>query len=98
MDSNRKDQIVIKQPKAFEERREAAKILVERLKYGMPVAIDSMDNKAENAYAAWPERLYVVAAGGRIVYRGRLGPFGFDTEEMEKALAKHLASVRGPAR
>ncbi len=55
-------------------------------------------NKAENAYAAWPERLYVVAAGGRIVYRGRLGPFGFEPAEMEKALAKHLASVRAPAR
>ena len=98
MESNRKDQIVIKQPRAFEERRQAARILVERLKYDMPVAIDSMENKAESAYAAWPERLYVVAAGGRIVYRGGLGPFGFDPEEMEKALAGHLASVRGAVR
>jgi hypothetical protein len=98
MDSNRKDQIVIKQPQAFEERREAAKILVERLKYDMPLAIDSMDNRAEAAYAAWPERLYVVAAGGRIVYRGGLGPFGFDPEEMEKALTAHLAAVRGAVR
>lgn len=98
MDSNRKDQIVIRQPKAFEERREAAKILVERLKYDMPVAIDSMENRAENAYAAWPERLYVVAAGGRVVYRGGLGPFGFDPEEMEKALAAHLVAVRNPPR
>jgi hypothetical protein len=98
MDSNRKDKIVIQQPRAFEERREAAKILVERLKFDMPVAIDSMDNKAEAAYAAWPERLYVVATGGRIVYRGGLGPFGFDPEEMEKALAAHLVAVRSPAR
>jgi hypothetical protein len=97
MDSNRKDEIVIKQPRAFEERREAAKILVERLKYDMPVAIDSMDNKAEAAYAAWPERLYVVARGGRIVYRGDLGPFGFDPEEMERSLAAHLAEVRATA-
>ena len=98
MESNRKDQIVIKQPRDFEERRQAVRILVERLKYDMPVAIDSMENKAEAAYAAWPERLYVVAAGGRIVYRGGLGPFGFDPQEMEKALAGHLASVRGPVR
>jgi hypothetical protein len=89
---------VIKQPRAFEERRQAARILVERLKYDMPVAIDSMENKAESAYAAWPERLYVVAAGGRIVYRGGLGPFGFDPQEMEKALANHLATVRGAVR
>jgi hypothetical protein len=91
MESNREEKIVINQPKAFEERREAARILVERLKYDLPLALDSMDDQAENAYAAWPERLYVVAAGGRIVYRGGLGPFGFDPQEMEQALAAHLA-------
>ena len=98
MESNRKDKIVINQPRAFEERRQAARILVERLKYDLPVAIDSMDNKADAAYAAWPERLYVVAAGGRIVYRGKLGPFGFDPSEMEKALAAHLGTVAVAAR
>jgi hypothetical protein len=94
MESNRKDKVVIDQPKVFAERREAAQILVERFKYDLPLAIDSMDNKAEAAYAAWPERLYVIAAGGRVVYRGGLGPFGFDPQEMEKALAAHLAAVR----
>jgi type I thyroxine 5'-deiodinase len=64
---------------------------VERLGYRLPVAIDSMGNEAEAAYSAWPERLYVIAAGGRIVYRGGLGPFHFDTGEMAKALAAHLA-------
>ena len=91
MESNREEKIVIDQPRGFEERRQAARILVERLKYDLPLAIDSMDNRAENLYAAWPERLYVVAAGGRIVYRGGLGPFGFDPQEMERALATHLA-------
>ncbi len=93
MESNRRDQIVINQPKAFEERRQAAQILVERLGYDLPIALDSMDNKAEAAYAAWPERLYVVAVGGRIVYRGGLGPFGFDTLEMEEALMAHLSTA-----
>lgn len=92
MESNRKDKVVIDQPRAFDERREAARILVERFKYDMPLAVDSMDDKAETAYAAWPERLYVVAAGGRIVYRGGLGPFGFHPEEMARALAAHLAA------
>jgi hypothetical protein len=94
MQSNRKDGIVIDQPRSFDERREAARILVERLKFDLPVALDSMNNKAEAAYAAWPERLYVVAAGGRIVYRGELGPFGFDPSEMERALAAHLSGSR----
>jgi hypothetical protein len=90
MESNREDAVVLKQPRSFEERRKAASVLVERLKYDLPLAIDSMENRAESAYSAWPERLYVVATGGRIVYRGGLGPFDFDTEEMERALAAHL--------
>ena len=96
MDSNRKDKIVIKQPRAFTERREAAKILVERLHYDIPLAIDGMENRAEAAYAAWPERLYIVEKGGRIVYRGGLGPFGFDPPEMERSLSA-LVGVPLPA-
>jgi hypothetical protein len=95
MDSNRQEDIVIDQPRSIEERREAARILVERLGYDLPLALDDMANRAEDAYAAWPERLYVVAKGGRIVYRGGLGPFGFDAEEMEGALTAHLDDPSG---
>ncbi len=76
MDSNRKDKIVIKQPRAFTERREAAKILVERLHYDIPLAIDGMENRAEAAYAAWPERLYIVEKGGGSSTAGDWGPSG----------------------
>ena len=93
MESNRKEKIVIDQPRSFEERKEAARILVERLGYDLPLALDGMANRAEAAYSAWPERLYVVARGGRIAYRGAVGPFGFDAEEMERALAAHLAAA-----
>jgi hypothetical protein len=96
MQSNRDEDLVMTQPKTLEERREAARILVERLAYDLPLAIDSMDGAAETAYAAWPERLYVVGAGGRIVYRGRVGPFGFDTDELERILAAHLDDPGGP--
>jgi hypothetical protein len=91
MESNREEKVILDQPRTFEERREAARLLVDRFEYGLPLALDAMDDKAEAAYAAWPERLYVVAKGGRIVYRGGLGPFGFHPEEMERALAAHLA-------
>lgn len=87
MESNREENLVFKQPKLFEERRELAKILVERLKYRMPVAIDAIDNRADKAFAAWPERIYVIGAGGRIAYKGEMGPFGFHPDEAEKALA-----------
>jgi hypothetical protein len=96
MASNRQDQAVLRQPRSLEERRQAAGLLVERFGFDLPLALDSMENLADTAYAAWPERLYVIAAGGRVVYRGGLGPFGFDPAEMENALAAHLAGA-GPA-
>ena len=93
MDSNREEKLVFDQPKALEERRKLAQVLVDRLKYRMPVAIDGMDNPADKAWSAWPERIYLVGAGGRVLYAGEVGPFGFHPEEAEKALAAHL----GPA-
>lgn len=92
MDSNRKDGFVYNQPKTFEERKELAKVLVDRLEYRMPVAIDSLDNRAERVFGAWPERIYVLEPGGRIVFKGEMGPFGFHPEEGEKALEALLAS------
>ena len=94
MQSNREEKIVLDQPRSFDERRAAAQILVDRLHYDLPLALDGMENRAETAYAAWPERLYVVEKGGRLAYCGGLGPFGFDVEEMERALAALLARGR----
>jgi Iodothyronine deiodinase len=90
MDSNVEEKIVFKQPKLFAERREAARILVERLKYRVPVAVDGMDNRADAAFAAWPERIYIVGADGRVVYKGGMGPFEFDVKEAGQKLARML--------
>jgi len=87
MESNLMQDYVFKQPRAFAERKELAKILVERLKYRVPVAIDSMDNRTDKAFAAWPERIYILGEGGKVLYKGGPGPFGFEPEEAEKALA-----------
>jgi hypothetical protein len=90
MDSNVEERIVLKQPRLFAERQEAAKILVERLKYRMPVAIDGMDNRADAAFAAWPERIYIVGPDGRIAYKGGMGPFEFDVKEAGEELGRLL--------
>jgi hypothetical protein len=39
--------------------------------------VDEMDDRVAAAYAAWPERLYVVDKQGRIAYAGGQGPFEF---------------------
>jgi hypothetical protein len=97
MDSNREQKFVFKQPRSLEERRKLAAILVDRLKYRVPLAIDAIDNRADKAYAAWPERIYVIARGGAILYRGGLGPFGFHPEEAEKVLASLPKPAAPPA-
>ena len=87
MDSNREESFVFNQPRVFDERKALAKVLVDRLKYRLPVAIDTMDNRTEKAFAAWPERIYILGAGGKVLYKGGMGPFGFHPDEAEKALA-----------
>jgi iodothyronine deiodinase-like protein len=87
MDSNREDKLVFKQPKQFDERKELARVLVERLKYPLPLAIDGMDNRADHVFAGWPERIYILGRGGEVLYKGDMGPFGFHPDEAEKALA-----------
>ena len=98
MDSNRRDQVVFNQPKVFAERQDAARILVDRLKYRMPVAIDHMDNRADTAFAAWPERIYIIGADGRVLYKGGMGPFGFHPDEAGRKLGEVLQAMRVPAR
>ena len=88
MDSNREESFVFNQPRVFDERKALAKVLVDRLRYRLPVAIDTMDNRTEKAFAAWPERIYILGAGGKVLYKGGMGPFGFHPDEAEKALAK----------
>jgi hypothetical protein len=88
MESNRKDGFVYRQPQSMEERRTLAKLLPERLQYRLRVALDPIEGPAEKAYAAWPERIYVIGKGGRIEYKAEPGPFGFKPDEAEKALSR----------
>ena len=40
--------------------------------------VDGMRNEAEKAYAAHPERLYVIdRATGEVAFKGEMGPFGY---------------------
>lgn len=87
MDSNVEDKMVFKQPKTFEARKELAAVLVDKLKYRVPLAVDTIDNKANQLFAGWPERIYILDPGGRVKYKGGMGPFGFHPEEAEKVLA-----------
>lgn len=90
MESNRRDSFVYKQPRSMDERRTLARLLPDRLKYRLPVALDPMEGPAGKAYAAWPERIYVIRKGGTIEYKSEPGPFGFKPEKAEASLKRAL--------
>ena len=52
-----------------------------------------LDNHVSTACAAWPERLVLVDAEGRIAYPGSPGPFGFSPEEAEEKLVALLGGA-----
>jgi type I thyroxine 5'-deiodinase len=62
----------------------------------IPALIDGIDNQVDEAYEAWPDRLYLVDRDGRIAYRSGPGPFGFKPEELADAIAQELGA-RGPS-
>lgn len=51
--------------------------------------------RAEKAFAAWPERIYILDTGGRVLYKAEPGPFGFKPEEAEKGLKRLFVGSRG---
>jgi hypothetical protein len=63
---------------------------VKRFGYRVPLVVDGMDNRANALYAGWPERFYVVDRQGVIVYKGKLGPFGYHPEEVESWLSRRF--------
>jgi hypothetical protein len=78
-------------PKTMEERRGVAGGCAAALQYGIPTLVDGMDDAVMTAYAAWPERLYLVDLDGRVAYAGGPGPFWFKPKELKKAIDAFLA-------
>ena len=80
MDSNEEEGVCYPQPVTLEDRCAIARDFAESCGYEIPIAIDPVDNPADEIYAGWPERLYVVDADGTIAYKGETGPFGYHPE------------------
>lgn len=73
-------------PQDLEQRQGLAHKACARLKLGMTTVVDDMDDSVSLAYHAWPERIFVIGTKGTIVYKGRPGPKGFRTDELESFL------------
>jgi len=91
-----KDDVCYAQPKTIEQRVAIANDFTRRFKFPVPFGIDEMTNGANDAYAAWPERLYIVGEDGRITYKGGNGPFKYDPKEVRAWLAQRYGEVKHP--
>jgi hypothetical protein len=94
MKSNVKDDVCYAQPKTLEQRMAIANDFTKRFKYPLPFGVDDMSNAAELAYAAWPERLYIIDESGHIAYRGGMGPFNYKPAEARDWLAGRYGVVK----
>jgi len=91
MESNEESGVIYSQPKSTEERRELARAFIDQMDVQTETLLDDIDNTAMACYAAWPERLYIIGTDGRIIYKGGMGPFYFDPDEVEEILLKEFA-------
>jgi hypothetical protein len=89
-----KDDVCYAQPKTLEQRLAIANDFTKRFKFSLPFGIDDMSNAANDAYAAWPERLYIIDESGRIAYRGGIGPFNYNPIEVREWLAARYGAVK----
>ena len=90
MQSNIDEDVLVANHATIEERFAATRASVDRLGLTLPVLVDRMDDAVSNAFAAWPERIYVAAGDGHIAYVGGPGPFEFEPDAAAAALEELL--------
>ncbi len=90
MESNIKDKIVFASPKDETERAFVAGACVRKLGIKFPAVLDEFANSTERDYTAWPDRIYLIDAKGRIAFKSKPGPFGFRPNELRSALGRLL--------
>lgn len=93
MTSNEEEGVCYAQPKTLADRLRVANAFVTAHQYFSPLLVDGVENVAEEIYAGWPERLYVVDEHGLIAYKGGPGPFGYEPDEVEAWLAARFPDV-----
>jgi len=92
MESNVKEKVLFASPKNEAERFSVAGTCVRKLGIKFPALVDGFDNRVESAYTGWPDRLYLVAPGGRVLYKSKPGPFGFKPDDLATALQHAIGS------
>ena len=71
------EELNINEHKNYGERCGVAQKLLTDKNLSIPTVIDGMDNKVNQAYKAWPDRVFVVGTDGKLGVAAKRGPFGF---------------------
>ena len=85
---------MVQDPIDLAERSTVAKTCVEKLNMPMPAVVDRLDDKVNQAYKGWPDRLYLIGKDGKLAYSGGRGPFFFAPAELETAIEAEVARIR----
>ncbi len=87
---NERDAVLVRQHQSMQERVEVGEACMVKLALEMPAVVDEMDDAIAKAYAAVPERLYLIGSDGRVAYKGGIGPMFFKPAEWEEAIETTL--------
>lgn len=75
------------------QRQETARMCTASLRLSIPTLVDKEDNKVNEAYAGWPDRLAIVDIDGNLAYYGSKGPGGFKPREVERWLEEYVKAT-----
>lgn len=81
----------IAQPETAEERHAVAATCKAEIEFEMPFLVDGIDDQVGRYYSGMPSRLYLIDGAGKVAFKSGRGPHGFRPDQLEQALALHLA-------
>jgi len=88
MPSNIRESVVFRLPRSLEERTGVASSCIRKLGIKIPALIDDMRDSTERAYTGWPDRIYLIDRSGRVTFKTKPGPFGFDPSLLKAQLER----------
>jgi predicted nucleic acid-binding protein len=89
---NEQDGVLFRQHQSMDERIEVGEACMIKMALEMPALVDEMDDAVAKAYAALPERLYLIGRDGTVAYKGGMGPMFFRPAEWEQAIDQYLST------
>jgi tetratricopeptide (TPR) repeat protein len=98
---NERENVQMAPASSVEQKKEYATMCQRTLHLRFPSVVDGLDDAAERAYAAWPSRVYVISADGRVKYSTGLTEEDFDRAALElaiKSVMENPARHRGNGR